>query len=177
MKRLSRTLAVLTLLGGAVWLWLHFYPSPETAIRRQLQRLGATATFAGRESLLARGLAAQKFGDFFAPQVHLQLEPRNLLDEEVTRQDLIELMVRIRSLPGVQAFKVRLLDPVVTLAADREHARVEVTVNAESSGERHRFVQELELGMARIEGEWRITTVATVRVLNRAPAVFFMASQ
>ncbi len=177
MKSSLRIVVSVLLLVTAVWLWWYFHPSPETAIRRQLTRLGVAASFEGRESILARGLAAQKFGGFFAPQVHLLLEPRDLLNEAVTRQDLTELMVRLRSLPGVHAFKVRFYDPVITLAADREHASVEVTVNAESTGERHLFVQELKLGMANIEGEWLITSVATVRVLNRAPVQFFLATR
>lgn len=175
MKLFLRLFVFTLLIGAGIWLWLYFYPSPEEAIRRQLKRLGEAASFDGSESMIARGVAAQNIAGFFGPEVRMNIEPRGLFEEETTRQDISQRVMFFRSLPGIRSFKVQILDPVITMAADKKNAVVEVTVNAESAGERHLFVQELKLTFKEIEGKWLISGVETVRTLNLAPTQFFFA--
>lgn len=174
MKTLLRLLVLAGLLGAGIWLWLHFHPSPEQAIRRQLKQLGQAASFDSSEGLLARGLAVQNVAGFFGPEIHMVIEPRGLFEAETSREDLAQRVALFRSLPGIRSFKVQILDPVITLSPDKKSAVVELTVNAETAGERHLFIQELKLTLKEIEGEWLIVGVETVRTLNQSPAPFYL---
>jgi hypothetical protein len=64
---------------------------------------------------------------------------------------------------------VQCLDPVVTLGADRKSAIVELTIRAETAGDKYLVVQEMKFTMREVEGEWLILRVDTVKTLNRAP--------
>jgi hypothetical protein len=160
------------LIAAGLWLWFHFNPSPEQAIRRQLAGLAETATFEGPQGLAATALDAQKLASFFGPDVRMNIEPRGWFEEEVTRQEISQFVAGFRSRSGVRSLRVQFLDPIITVAADRQNAVVEVTVNAESGGERHLIVQELKLTMQQVEGKWLITGVETIRTLNQAPPQF-----
>jgi hypothetical protein len=62
------------------------------------------------------------------------------------------------------------LDPVITLGADNKSAIVELTIHAETAGERHLIVQEMKFTMKEVDEEWYIFRAETVRTLNqRAP--------
>lgn len=166
MKLFLRVLVFAALLGAGVWLWLHFYPSPEEAIRRQLNELAETASYEGSEGMVATLAAANKFGSFFALEVRMNIEPPGFFEEESTRKDITQFVGAVRARGGIRSLKVKFFDPVITLASNKESAIVEVTVNAETTGDRHMFVQELKLTMQRIEKKWLIARVETVKTLN-----------
>lgn len=166
MKLFLRVFVYAALLGVGIWLWLHFHPSPEEAIRRQLNQLAETASFEGSESLVATGIAASKFASFFGPEVRMNIEPRGVFEEETTRQEITQVVGAFRKLGGIRSLQVKFFDPIITLGANNENAVVEVTVNAETAGERHLIVQELKLTMKLVDKKWLIVRVETVKTLN-----------
>ncbi len=166
MKLFLRVFVFGGLIGAGVWLWIHFHPSPEEAIRRQLNELAEAASFQGPEGLVATGVAASKFASFFAAEVRMNIEPRGFFEEETTRADIAQFCAALRAKAGIRSLKVKFFDPVVTLAGNRESAVVEVTVNAESAGERHLIVQELKLTLKLVDKKWLIARVETVKTLN-----------
>ena len=166
MKLFFRVFVFAGLLGAGIWLWIHFHPSPEEAIRRQLGQLAEAASFQGPEGLVATGIAASKFASFFAAEVRMNIEPRGYFEEEATRADIAQFAGFLRAKAGIRSLKVQIFDPVVTLAGNNENAVVEVTVNAESGGEHHLIVQELKLTMKLVDKQWLIARVETVKTLN-----------
>jgi hypothetical protein len=169
MKWIIRVVVYATLIGTGIWLWLYFHPSPQEAIRRQLAQFAAAASFQGPEGLVRRAAAAQKFSRFFAGEVRVNIEPRGFFDEDASRQDIAEAIFQVRSQADIKSLRVQILDPVITLGADRRSAIVELTVNVETGGEPHFVVQEMKFTMRQVEKEWLIFRIETVRTLNSAP--------
>lgn len=170
MKIVIRVIVYAALVGTGIWLWWYFHPSPQEAIRRQLAQLAVTASYKGSEGLVTRAAAAQKLAGFFAKQVYMNIEPNGIFDEETGRQEIAERVFHFRSLADIHSLEVKILDPVITMGADNRSAIVELTVNAETAGERHLIVQEMKFTMKKVEREWLIIRAETVRTLNRAPA-------
>lgn len=169
MKLTFRIVLLAVILGLGVWIWIYLHPTPEEAIRRQLKKLAEAVSFEGGEGLVTRAVAAQKVASFFAAQVIMNIEPRGIFGEDVGRAEIADRALRLRSLPDISSFKVKVLDPVITLGADRKSAIVELTIHAETVGEKHLVVQEMKFTMKEVEDDWLIVRVETVRTLNRAP--------
>jgi hypothetical protein len=171
MKIAFRIGVLAVLIGLGVWLWIYFHPSPQEAIRRQLAKLGEAVSFEKGEGLVTKAASAQYVASFFAPQVIMNIEPRGIFGEEAERSEIAERAFQLRSFPDIDSFKVKILDPVITLGADNKSAIVELTIHAETVGERHLIVQEMKFTMKEVDEEWFIVRVETVRTLNRAPVL------
>lgn len=169
MKWIIRVVVFGTLIGAGIGLWIHFHPSPEEAIRRQLAQLAEAASFKGPEGMIAGVAAANKFASFFAKEVQMNIEPRGFFEEQTTRQDIAQFVAAFRTRAGIRSLNLKIFDPVITLESARDSAIVELTVNAETAGERHLIVQELKFTMKLVDKEWLIVRVDTIKTLNQAP--------
>jgi hypothetical protein len=170
MKIAVRVLVLAVLIGGGVWLWMYFYPGPEEAIRRRLADVAREVSFSGREGMVARATHAQKLASYFGREVALMIDlPEISSHEGMSRDEIAQLALMLRSSPYFNSLKVQCLDPVITLGADRKSAIVEVTIRAETAGDKYLVVQEMKFTMREVEGEWLILRVDTVKTLNRAP--------
>lgn len=167
MKLAWRITLLVVGLGLGIWLWLYFNPSPQEAIRRQLAKLGKAVSFDSQEGLINRAVASQDVAGFFAPEVMMNIEPRGIFPEQISRTEIAEQAFYLRSHRDIRGFKVKILDPVITLGADKESAIVELTVHAETEGERHLLVQEMRFTMRKVDDDWLIFRLDTVRTLNR----------
>lgn len=168
MKWILRLLLPVVLISLGVWLWIYLHPSPEEAIRRQLNKLAAAASFESSEGLIGRAAGAQKLAGFFAAEVSLNMEPRGIFPEQISRVEISEQALYLRSQKEIHSFKVKILDPVITLGGDDKSAIVELTLHAETEGEKHLIVQEMKIMMRAVEDDWLIVRMETVRTLNRA---------
>jgi len=171
MKWLYRILLPVILIGLGVWLWIYLHPSPQEAIRRQLNGLAEVASFEAGEGLIGRASASQKLAGFFATEVAMNIEPRGIFPEQISRVEIAEQALYLRMQKEIRSFKVKILDPVITMGADNKSAIVELTLHAETEGEKHLIVQEMKFMMRAVEDDWLIIRMETVRTLNRAPAL------
>lgn len=171
MKWTLRIVLPAILIGLGVWLWFYLHPSPQEAIRRQLKGLAEVASFEAGEGLISRASAAQKLAGYFTTEVTMNIEPRGIFPEQITRVEIAEQALYLRMQKDIRSFKVKILDPVITLGADNKTAIVEVTLHAETEGERHLIVQEMKFMMRAVEDDWLILRMETVRTLNRAPVL------
>lgn len=168
MKWVSRILLLVIVIGLGGWLWIYLNPSPEEAIRRQLKGLAAAASFEAGEGMIARAAGAQKLAGFFAAEVSLNMEPREYFPEQISRAEIAQQALYLRSQKEIHSFKVKILDPVITVGLDQKAAIVELTLHAETEGEKHLIVQEMKIMMRAVEDDWVIVRMETVRTLNRA---------
>jgi len=170
MKIVVRVLLLAGVIGGGVWLWMYFHPGPEEAIRRRLAEVAEEFSFSGTEGLVAKALQAQKLASYFGREVALMIDlPEVSSNEGISRAEIERLAVMLRSSPYFKSLKVQCLDPVITLGADRKSATVELTLRAETAGNKYLVVQEMKFSMREVDGEWLIVRVDTVKTLNRAP--------
>ena len=171
MKIVFRIVLVAALAALGIWLWAALFPSPEKVIRKRLVELARTASSSSGESDLARLAAARNVAGFFSTNVELNVElpelgQRNSLDcEEITQA---ALMARSRA-GGVQ---VKFPDINIAVAPDKQSAVADLTVQANVSGERDQFVQQMKFTLKKIDGQWLITRVETVRTLSGHPQIY-----
>lgn len=169
MKLAIRLVLLAIAIALCVWLWIYLHPTPQEAIRRQLVALGKSATLEKREGNIAAGLRADEFSGFFGREVALNMEPRALFPDSVDRAEIARVMLTIRT--TYRSLDVNILDPVITVGADKKSAIVELTVNVAGDGDRHLLVQEMKFTMKQVDGNWQIIRVETVKTLNRAPSL------
>jgi hypothetical protein len=171
MKIAIRFLLLAGLIGGGIWLWMYFHPGPEEAIRRRLADVAREVSFSGQEGMVARATHSQKLASYFGREVSLMIDLPELSSHEgMSRDEIAQLALMLRSSPAFRSLKVQCLDPVITLGADGKSAIVELTIRAETVGDKYLVVQEMKFTMKEVDGEWLILRVDTVKTLNRAPA-------
>jgi hypothetical protein len=172
MKIALRFILFAALVALGVWLWFILFPGPEKVIRKRLTELARTVSFSSSEGDLTRLAAARSVAGFFSTNVELNVElpelgRRNSMDrEEITQA---ALLARSRA-GGVQ---VKFPDINITVAPDRQSAVADITVEANVSGEHNPTVQEMKFTLHKIDGQWLITRVETVRTLSRCPQFYF----
>lgn len=170
MKLLFRIFLFAALIGGGVWLWMYFHPGPEEAIRRRLADVARQVSFTGKEGMVAKAAHSQKLASYFGREVALMIDlPEMNSREGMTRDEIAQFALMLRSSPYFRSLKVQCLDPVITLGTDRKSAFVELTIRAETMGDKYLVVQEMKFTMKEVDGEWLILRAETVKTLNRAP--------
>lgn len=171
MKWTLRIVLLALLISLGAWSWFYLHPSPQEAIRRQLNGLAEAASFEAGEGLIGCASASQRVAGYFTTEVTMNIEPRGIFPEQFSRVEIAEQALFLRMQKGIRSFKVKILDPVITMGADNKSAIVEVTLHAETEGEKHLIVQEMKFMMRAVEEDWLILRMETVRTLNRAPVL------
>jgi len=161
-----KTLLALAALGALVlggYFWLH--PTPEKAIRKRLLELARVASFAGNEAPLAKLVNAQKLSSFCGPNVELTVDFPGVRGETVrSREEVLQAAAGARQ--SLRGLHVEFLDITVELGADRISAVANLTARAQVTGDRDDYIQELRFTFKKIENEWLITKVETVKTLT-----------
>lgn len=165
MKLALRVILFALGIGLCVWMWIHFHPTPQEAIRRRLVNLAKAASFEKTQGNAAAALNAQGFSEFFGREVTLNMEPKVLFPESVERSEIAQMGFRMRT--EFSSLDVKLLDPIITVGADKKSAIVELTINAGTPTDRHLLVQEVKFTMKEVDGKWLIIRVETIRTLNQ----------
>lgn len=167
MKIVIRLVLLAVVIALGVWLWTIFFPSPEKLIRQRLAEVARLASFAPNEGLILRAANIQKLASQFDSEVMLTVDWRHGTQQIVAdREELTQLALAIRS--NLRSLKVQLLDLNVILAADKQSAVVELTVRASAPGEPDFLIQEMKFTLKKVDNEWLISRVETVRTLTRA---------
>jgi len=162
--------AALAVLG--IWLWTVLFPSPEKVICRRLMELARTASFSANGSDLARLAAARSLAGFFSTNVEMNVDlPRFTQRSSLDRDEITQMALAASSRAG--GLKVKFPDINVTVAPDKQSAVADLTVEANVSGEADPMVQEMKFTLHKIDGQWLIIRVETVRTLSWCPQIYF----
>ena len=168
MKLAGRIILAGIMVALGLWLWRHFHPTPQEAIRRRLTEVARAASYTEPGGLLARATKAQRLAGYFAPEVAIRIDlPDASRQEAASRDEIMQIALRLRGM--FRSFTVQLLDPNITVGADKKSAIVDLTLRAETAGDQYLVVQEIKCTLRQIDGEWIIIRVETVKTLNRAP--------
>lgn len=166
MKIVWRVLALAVLAALGFWLYTIFFPSPEKLIRRRLTQVEELASFGKGEGLIPAALSVQKLGECFAPEVEIFVDWREGEHVIAGRDEIRERAAAVRQ--AFRALTVEFLDKTVSLGADKESADVALTARVKVPDEKDFFVQEMKFTLKKINGEWLITRVQTVKTLSQA---------
>jgi hypothetical protein len=164
-KIVFRIVLIVALAALGVWLWTVLVPSPEKVVRRRLLELARTVSSSPNESDLTRLAAARSVAGFFAANVELKVAlPELGQHSSIDREEIPPIVVMARSRAG--GLKVTFPDINVRVAPDKQSAVVNLTVDANISGEREHLLQQMKFTLRRVDGQWLITRVETVQTLS-----------
>ncbi len=162
---LFRLVVVAALVALGIWVWHILFPSQEQIIRKRLAELAQAASFSGNEAPLAKAANSQKLTTFCAADVEIALDvPGRSLQTLSGRDELRAAALGARSM--LSGLKVEFLDPIVSVASDKQTAAVNLTARGKIPGEKDILVQELTFTFKLVEGDWLINKIETVRTLR-----------
>ena len=165
MKIVLRLALLAVVIAAGVWLWNVFFPSSETVIRRHLNSVAADASFDSKQNPLVAANNAETLAGFFATNVQINLDvPGHAQQSFASRGEITQAALAARSVVG--GLKVEFLDVDVAVGADKLSATADLTVKAQAAREKDVIVQEMKFTFQKIDGDWLITRVETVRTLS-----------
>ena len=169
MRVLLRLLLVAALVALGFWLWTILFPSPEKRIRKRIAEVARLASIAPGEGLITQGLRIQSLINCFDPQAELTFDMPGRSQYHIAGR--AEMTEHARADRGnYRSLKVELLDPNLALSPDKQSAVVDLTAKVKLPDERDFIVQEMKFSLKKINGEWLIIRVETVRTLSRKGA-------
>jgi len=156
-------LAVVVALGA--WAWVVLHPTPEHLIRHKLEDLARAASFGPNQGSLAKLAGAQRVADFCATNVEVHIDVPGQQERSLAgREDVQQAALAARA--SVPALTVTFPDATVVVSADKQSAMADLTLQAQVAGEREMIVQEVKVTFQKIDGQWLIVKVETVRTLR-----------
>ena len=162
MKIVSRLLPLAVLIAAGVWLWTILFPSPESIVRKRLVQAASEASFQSGENPLISAARAENLADRFGTNVEI-----NINVPEFGRQEFLGRVEIAQAAAGVRmrlsSLKVEFPDVSVTVAPDKLSAIADVAMKVQVAGEKEINVEEMKFTFQKIDGDWLITRVETVR--------------
>lgn len=153
------------LAAAAVWAKSFFFPSPDHVIRKDLARIAHAASILPNEAPLAKLAKTQTLISFFAPDVQVSVDiPGRSIQTFNGREELQQAALGVRSF--MNNLRVDFLDVLITVAPDKLSAEADLTATATMPGERIPEVQELKFRFKKIERDWLVSQVETVKTLR-----------
>lgn len=147
------------------WVVWSLLPSDEKVIRKKLSKLATAVSISPDDSTLVRLAKSESLRDFFSQDVDVQFEPEGrAMQHIVGRADLLSGATIART--QLQQANIQLLDIYVKVAPDKKSARGYMTLLGDLNKEKNAISQELKMNLKKIDGDWLITQVETVKTLH-----------
>lgn len=165
MKRAAQITVAAIIIGLGIWLWTVLHPSTETIIRSRLNALAKVLSFNSKSGVLGQAYDAQKAAEFFTTDVDVEVnlagyEPISLHG----RDEVLQIAMASRS--RLTSLKIEFPDMNISIAADGQSAKVNLTGKGIIPGERDISAQEFNFLMKKVDGKWLIYQVETVKTLS-----------
>jgi len=159
-----RIVVLAALIGVGLLSWRFFFPSPEQAIRKRLGELARMASFSTSESGPAKLWNAEKLSSFCTTDVEMNIDiPGRSRQTFSGRQEVLQTAVGARSM--VSSLQIEFLDVTIAVNPDKVSAVVNLTGRGKIPGEKDFLVQELKFTLKKVEGDWLINRIETVKTL------------
>jgi hypothetical protein len=161
----TRLVALVILIGAAVWAWTYFFPSPEKAIRKRLDEVAATASFTANESPVAKFQNIQKLMSFCTGDIEVAIDAYGQRVTCASKDELTQAVTYTRT-QLLGSLSLQFVDPVVTLAPNKQTAFVNVTARGAVPNDKDMLVQECKFTFRKVGRDWLIRKVETVKTLS-----------
>lgn len=165
MKTTFRLVLLAGLAALGFWLWTVLFPSPEKVILKKIARLAATATISAQDSNLTRAGKAANLVGFFTTDAEIVLDAPELGNRTLSgREEIRE--TALGGFASVKTLNVQFLDVTVRLGAGKQTAEVNCTAKVNAGDSKDYGVQELHFQLKKVDGNWLIARVETVKTLS-----------
>ncbi len=162
MKIFWRLVLLAACVAAGVWLWTALFPSPEKIIHKRLAQVAAGVSFNSGENPLVIAARSENLARRFSTNVEINVNvPEFGRQGFVGREEITQAAAGARAHFG--SLKVEFPDVSVTVAPDKLSAVADVAVKVQAAGETGFNVQEVKFTFQKIDGDWLVTRVETVR--------------
>ena len=165
MKIAFRFVLLIAIAALGFWLWTVFFPGPEKVIRGKMASLATTATFGSADSNLNRAAKAANLVGYFSDDAQISLDALGHGVRTISGRDEIR-EASYAGFAALPALKVEFLDVTVRLGADKQTADVSCTARVFAGNSKDYGVQEMHFQFKRVEKNWLISRVETVKTLS-----------
>ena len=165
MKIAFRIFMAAVVAGLGFWLWLILFPSPEKQVLKKISNLAETATFRADDgSFVSAGKVSNLIG-YFSTDAQIIMDVSgvghgSLNGRDEIRETAAGTFMRMKSLD------VKFLDAQAKIGVDKQSAEVNCTAEVRAGENKDLGVQELRFELRKIDGNWLITRVESVKTLN-----------
>lgn len=165
MSRTRRLVLLIVVLLAGLWFWSMLFPSPESAIRRQLDKTARAASFKENEGAIERIGNIAALAGCFSADAELKFETPGGGTQTVSgRSDIMRAAGLARGMTS--SLQVEFLDASLKVDPDKQTATVDLTARARVPGDRDFFVQEMKLYLKRFGRSWLIIRLETLKTLS-----------
>lgn len=166
MKIKSLALWILALIALVVlWRWYGAI-SPAEEVRRQVELLRSTASFAANEGLMRKESEIEKLVAMMTPDIALEVNYPSAEPGRIHGRDELREYLRVGR-HATEYLRLTLYDVKVTLGPESATATATTTVKAETNLLKDAYWQELVLSFVRGDGGWLLSKVETVKTWGR----------
>ena len=165
MKIAIRLVLFAALAGAGFWLWTFFFPSPEKLVLKKVSALAATATFSADTGNITRATKVSNLIGYFSTDAQIVVDIPGAGAGTLNGRDEIR-EAAAGGFSKLQSLDVKFLDATSKVSADKQSAEVRCTAEARIGESKDPAVQEMRFQLRKIDGEWRITRVETVKTLQ-----------
>ncbi len=165
MVKPSKLILLILIAGAAVWGWIAMHPSPEKQVRKQLQALARTASYGSGQGLIGKVADAEKLVGYFASNVNVNIDvPGHHESRFAGRDEIQQASLAVRN--TVRSMSISFPDITVIVNADNASAVADATLEAKIAGESDLIVQEVKFHFRKVESDWLIDKIETVKTLQ-----------
>ena len=163
MRTVGRLLVLVALVAAGVWLWTLLFPGPEKIVHKRLAQVAAEASFNSGENPLLLAARSENLAGRFSTnaEIHINAPEYDRPLELFGRAEIIQAAAGVHMHLG--SLKVEFPDASVTVAPDKLSALADVAVKVQAAGEKDIHVQEMKFTFQKVDGDWLITRVESVR--------------
>lgn len=165
MKIAFRVAGLAVLAGAGFWLWTVLFPSPEKVVLKKVRSLAATASVNSNDGAFTRAAKVSNLIGFFSPEAEINYDISGVGTGSLTGRDEIR-ETAAGGYTHISNLNVQFTDATAHVAADKQNAEVSCTARVSTGDSRDFGVQELRFQFQKLDRDWLITRVDTVKTLH-----------
>jgi hypothetical protein len=165
MRVAVRLLGLAALAALGFWLWTAFFPSPEKVVLKKIMNLAATANVTPADGNITRAAKATSLVSEFANDAEIVFDVPGVEARSLSGRDEIR-EAALGGFANVSSLKVQFADAAARVGPDRQTAEVTCTARVSAGDAKDFGIQELRFQLKKIDGDWLITRVETVKTLQ-----------
>jgi hypothetical protein len=165
MKIVARVVLLAALAGLGLWLWTVLFPSPEKIVLKKISALAANATISASDGRITRAARASNVVSEFALDAEIVLDLTGLPEHSWSGRDEIRESA-LAGFASTPSLKVQFLDATARVGPDQQTAEASCTARVNAGDSKDLGIQELRFQFRKIDGDWLITRLETVKTLQ-----------
>lgn len=165
MKSIKYLICLLLIAGAAYYVKGLLYPSDTDLILKDLRQLEQLVTFSEQDSTIYRAARVPSIVSHFTQDIKIRVDGAATIVNG--REEFREKLQGVVGLTRGKLFDLRLQGAEIKLGANNESAEVVLGAVVDLENERPFVAQEWMMTMRKVDGDWKIAAVETIKVISR----------